>query len=68
MKIQTVLEKAKFAKTKTIAYHATSKDNLRSIIVNGLLINHRNDGVGSGEMDEYYGFSFEPHEGGSSRN
>jgi len=64
MKIQTILEKAKFAKQKTIAFHGTSKKNLESIIKNGLIINHNDTGLGSGEYDERgFGYSFAPHEG-----
>lgn len=64
MKIQKILERAKFAKDKVIAYHGTSKKNLESIIKNGLIMNHGEDGLGSGEYDERgFGYSFEPHEG-----
>ena len=64
MQIRTILEKAKFAKQKTIVFHGTSKKNLASIIKNGLIINHNDTGLGSGEYDERgFGYSFEPHEG-----
>lgn len=63
MKIGIVLEKAKFSKEKVIAYHATSKKNLRSIIKNGLIMNYRGGGLGDDEMNTDFGFGYEPHEG-----
>lgn len=62
MKILNLLEKAKFAKEKMIAYHGTDIRNLHSILKNGLLKNHGEDGLGRGEHSDL-GFSFDPHKG-----
>lgn len=62
MKILTLLEKAKFAKSKMIAYHGTDIRNLHSILKNGLLKNHGDTGLGRGENSDL-GFTFDPHEG-----
>lgn len=62
MNILTLLEKAKFAKDKMIAYHGTDIRNLHSILKNGLLKNHGDDGLGRGDYSDL-GFTFDPHEG-----
>lgn len=62
MRIQKILEKAKFSKEKIIAYHGTSRDNLESIIKNGLIINHNEYGWGSLEYDDRFKFSYAPHD------
>lgn len=62
MRILTLLEKAKFAKEKMVAYHGTDIRNLHSILKNGLLKNHGETGLGRGEHSDL-GFSFDPHEG-----
>lgn len=62
MKILNLLEKAKFAKEKMIAYHGTDIKNLHSILKNGLLKNHGEDGLGRGDYSDL-GFTFDPHDG-----
>lgn len=62
MHILTLLEKAKFAKEKMVAYHGTDIRNLHSILKNGLLKNHGETGLGRGEHSDL-GFSLDPHEG-----
>jgi len=64
MKIQTILEKAKFSKEKTFAYHATSKKHLRSILKKGLIKNYSEEGLGNDLGDDSeFGFSYDPHDG-----
>jgi len=62
MHIHKLLEKAKFAKQKTVAYHGTSLKNLHSILKNGLLMNHGDDGLGRGDYSDL-AFTLDPHEG-----
>lgn len=52
MKILNILNEAKFAKP-ILAYHATTLDNLRSIIKQGLIPNFKSDGYGSGEESPF---------------
>lgn len=62
MHILRLLEKAKFAKQKMVAYHGTDIKNLHSILKNGLLKNHGDEGLGRGDYSDL-GFTFDPHEG-----
>lgn len=62
MHINALLEKAKFAKEKIIAYHGTDVRNLRSILKHGLVKNHGEDGLGRGKTSSL-GYTYDPHDG-----
>jgi hypothetical protein len=67
MKINSLLEsllaeRAQFT-PQVVAYHATSKSNLRSILKSGLIPNHSKNGYGSDEKDLDFGFSLTSLEG-----
>lgn len=61
MKLLELINEAKFAKQKKIAYHGTKPEYLRSIIKNGLIINFKENGYGSGDLG-HFGVSLEPLE------
>lgn len=61
MKIQNILSEAKFSRPE-YAYHATSANNLKSILKNGLVPNFKDDGYGSNETSEF-GYTLAPLKG-----
>jgi predicted transcriptional regulator len=62
MKLLELISEAKFSKQKQIGYHGTKPQYLRSIIKNGLIINFKEGGYGSGDEMGRFGVSLDPLE------